>query len=67
MPAPNDLQKARMAICESCPELTTLKRCQQCGCFMTVKVMLKGAHCPLDKWPDTEQWIKKNLEEDFQK
>jgi hypothetical protein len=63
MPAPQDLQQARMAICESCPELTTLKRCQQCGCFMLVKTRLTGAHCPLGKWPTLEQWTTKNLEE----
>ena len=42
MPAPEDLQQARMAICESCQELTTLNRCQQCGCFMTLKTRLIG-------------------------
>lgn len=67
MPAPQDLQEARMAICESCPELTTFKRCQQCGCFMVVKTRLRGAHCPLGKWPTIEQWTTKNLEEGFQR
>lgn len=61
--APQDLQSARLAICRSCPELTTMSRCQQCGCFMTIKVMLKGAQCPLNKWPDVRQWMIKNLED----
>lgn len=67
MPAPEDLQQARLAICESCPELTTLKRCRQCGCFMGLKVKLKGAHCPLGKWPQYEEWMTKSLEKDYQK
>lgn len=65
MPAPEDLQKARMAICKSCPELTTLNRCQKCGCFMDVKTRLVGAHCPLAKWPSIEEWTTKNLNEDL--
>ena len=59
MPAPTDLQKARMEICLACPELTQLRRCQQCGCFMDVKTRLTGAHCPLNKWPLLEQWQSK--------
>ena len=64
MPAPQDLQNARMAICRACPELTTLTRCRKCGCFMVAKVKLKGAKCPLEKWPDTREWMTKNLNED---
>jgi hypothetical protein len=67
MPAPQDLQQARMAICESCPELTTLNRCQQCGCFMTLKTRLIGAHCPLGKWPLYEQWTTQNSNENLVK
>ena len=67
MPAPQDLQQARMAICRECPELTTLTRCRKCGCFMAVKVKLKGARCPLEKWPDAREWMKKNLEENLVK
>lgn len=66
MPAPTDLQTARLAICKTCPELTTLNRCQKCGCFMAVKVKLRGAHCPLGKWPQLEEWIKKNSSVDYQ-
>lgn len=43
--------KARLDICLSCPELIQItKQCKKCGCFMTQKVKLKGAHCPLQKW-----------------
>lgn len=44
-------QERRLSICESCewfvPES---KRCQQCGCLMTIKVTLKQASCPIHKW-----------------
>jgi hypothetical protein len=62
-----DLQVARLAICESCPELTTLSRCQKCGCFMTGKTRLTKAKCPLNKWPKVEEWTTKNLNEDLVK
>jgi len=63
MPAPQDLQKARMTICQACPELTTLNRCQKCGCFMAVKTRLRGAYCPLGKWPLLEEWTTQNTNE----
>ena len=66
MPAPEALQKLRFEICQSCPELTSFNRCQKCGCFMVVKTRLKGAHCPLDKWPKLEQWIETNSSKDYQ-
>ena len=65
MPAPQELQSVRMSICKQCPELTIINRCSRCGCFMTLKTTLTGAQCPLGKWPDTEQWMKNNLEKDL--
>jgi hypothetical protein len=62
MPAPRDLQIIRLATCQDCPELTTMSRCRKCGCFMTLKVTLKGAQCPLNKWPDIRQWMMQNSE-----
>jgi hypothetical protein len=44
-----DMDK-RWDICQSCPELTSLDRCKQCGCFMRLKVRVKPARCPLNKW-----------------
>lgn len=67
MPAPHDLQQARMAICKSCPELISFNRCNQCGCLMDVKTRLRGAHCPLGKWPTVEEWTMKNSNEDSAK
>jgi len=43
--------KARMEICDQCPELIQLtKQCKQCGCFMVMKTKLATAECPLNKW-----------------
>lgn len=40
----------RMSICQACPELKALNRCQQCGCFMSIKTRIYSATCPLGKW-----------------
>jgi hypothetical protein len=46
-----DVSKARLEICESCPRLIkTTKQCRECGCFMALKVKLKNATCPINKW-----------------
>lgn len=44
-------QERRLSICESCEWFVSeSKRCQQCGCLMTIKVTLKQASCPIHKW-----------------
>lgn len=41
----------RYEICEACPRfLKITKQCKECGCFMHLKVKLKEAVCPLEKW-----------------
>jgi hypothetical protein len=46
-----DVSIARLEICESCPRLIkTTKQCRECGCFMALKVKLKNAACPINKW-----------------
>jgi hypothetical protein len=41
----------RYAVCQSCPRLIkATKQCRECGCVMPLKVTLKDAVCPLDKW-----------------
>jgi hypothetical protein len=41
----------RLLICQECPELLNItKQCKQCGCVMPLKVKLKNATCPLEKW-----------------
>jgi hypothetical protein len=45
------MQKERMSICSTCPELIKLtKQCTKCGCFMEAKTKLADAFCPLHKW-----------------
>jgi hypothetical protein len=42
---------ARMAICQTCPELISMtNQCKKCGCFMNMKTKLIAATCPLNKW-----------------
>lgn len=41
----------RLNICNSCDKLVQItKQCKECGCIMPVKVKLKDATCPLNKW-----------------
>lgn len=42
--------KERLDICLSCPEIRTLNRCNQCGCFMNIKTRIYNSKCPLGKW-----------------
>jgi hypothetical protein len=45
------MQKERMAICRSCPDLIKVtEQCKHCGCFMELKTKLADAYCPLGKW-----------------
>ena len=49
--ATEDLARHRLAVCEACPRLLkTTYQCKECGCFMKLKVRLRDAECPLDKW-----------------
>lgn len=41
----------RLNICNECPSLfKPTSTCKECGCFMTAKVRLVNASCPLEKW-----------------
>jgi hypothetical protein len=43
--------EARLNTCINCDRLIQLtKQCKECGCIMAVKVKLKNATCPLNKW-----------------
>ena len=43
--------KARLKICLDCDRLIALThQCKECGCLMKMKVKLKNAACPLEKW-----------------
>jgi hypothetical protein len=42
--------KRRYAICLDCEEISKIRTCNKCGCFMPLKVRLSGAECPIGKW-----------------
>jgi len=51
--ASDDIQEARIALCEACEHYMATKQCAKCFCFMPLKVKIKGAFCPIGKWsPD---------------
>jgi hypothetical protein len=44
-------RKRRLQICMECDKIIkATKQCKACGCFMTQKVKLEDAYCPLGKW-----------------
>lgn len=46
-----DLIEYRLEICNKCPFFNKrLKKCRQCGCFMSLKTTLKSAKCPVGHW-----------------
>ena len=58
---PKKISDARFALCEACPHLKKnvpenkagkiqSNTCDLCGCYMPVKVTLKGVFCPANKW-----------------
>jgi tetratricopeptide (TPR) repeat protein len=49
--APADIQRKRMATCQSCEHHTGL-RCRICGCFTNVKTRMAHEQCPIGKWPE---------------
>jgi len=40
----------RRAICAACPEKNPVGLCNQCGCVVYLKTMIRGLQCPLGKW-----------------
>jgi hypothetical protein len=46
----NTSREERIKICDLCEELTKLKFCNQCKCFMPVKTWFESQSCPLGKW-----------------
>jgi hypothetical protein len=46
-----NLQKARIEICETCERFfKPTRQCRECGCFMDMKTKLEEAYCPIGKW-----------------
>jgi len=40
----------RLNICNACPDLSMLRACKHCGCFMDAKVKFEKSTCPVGKW-----------------
>lgn len=40
----------RIKKCKMCEELTEWNICEQCKCWMPLKVKFENQHCPLGKW-----------------
>jgi hypothetical protein len=41
----------RMKMCLQCEHFfKPTRQCKKCGCFMPIKVRLKGSSCPVGKW-----------------
>jgi hypothetical protein len=49
-----ELAAERLAICNTCPDLSFLRACTHCGCFMDAKVKYTKASCPIGKWGSTK-------------
>ena len=50
-----EIASARLDVCNGCEFLfKKTNTCKKCGCFMTLKVKLENASCPIGKWkPNT--------------
>lgn len=47
----DDESERRYSICRECPRLIkATKQCRECGCVMPLKVKIRNAECPLNKW-----------------
>lgn len=46
----SEIRQERIHICNNCENLSKIKTCSQCGCFMPLKTWLKSSKCPIDKW-----------------
>jgi hypothetical protein len=53
--ADKSVAQERYSICKACPKLLPTKQCDECKCFMKVKVTLAEAECPLHKWGKSNQ------------
>ena len=58
-----EMAEKRLAICKSCPKLLPTGNCLECGCFMSQKVKLPNAECPLHKWEKEPPLYKERVGE----
>lgn len=42
---------ARLATCDKCPHRTPDWKCNNCGCYLTIKAKWRSERCPLAMWP----------------
>lgn len=40
----------RRQACRRCPQLVDSGQCRKCSCFVSLKTILAGEKCPLNKW-----------------
>ena len=45
-----DKQKDRLKKCIECPNITKIKTCSLCGCYVPAKVKSDAEKCPINKW-----------------
>lgn len=43
---------SRIRKCRMCEYLTEWNICEQCNCWMPLKIKFEGALCPLEKWDE---------------
>jgi hypothetical protein len=49
--AESELAGLRLIECENCVHYKKLiKQCSMCGCWMTIKIKMLEAECPIGKW-----------------
>lgn len=54
----DDIAEERFNICQGCPELIPVtNQCKICKCFMSQKVKLSNASCPIGKWGKVENKV----------
>ena len=46
----SSIARDRWEACSDCIHLTESNRCDQCGCFMKMKVKVQRATCPIGIW-----------------
>ena len=44
-----ELYEKRLSQCRSCDSLLSAS-CLKCGCYVEIRALSKGAHCPAKKW-----------------
>ena len=45
-----EVAEQRLSICKACEHLLPTGNCSKCGCFMSAKVKLPNASCPIGLW-----------------